>query len=140
MKQNKNVMKKNYKKDTITFDLELGSFNEYEDIISIIQQQIGHQLYKWDKATNEIEKGLTKLLEEKGQLTGREITDYCEGHNTNPTLWILRRQPEYEKIQYNIELLKKLQYSYDLYNYNCSTIEELHSNGAGLEYGLNWRP
>jgi hypothetical protein len=133
-------MKQNKRKDTITFDLELGSFNEYEDIIDLIQQQIGHKLYKWDKSTNEAEKGLTKLLETKGQLTGSEINDYCEEHNINPTMWILRRQPEYEKIQYHIELLKKLQYSYDLYNYNVSTIEELQSNGGGYEYGLNWRP
>ena len=132
-------MKKSNVKNTITFELELGSFNEYEDLIDLIQQQIGHKLYKWDKATNEAEQGLTKLLETKGKLTGSEINKYCEEHNINATMWIMRRQPEYEKIKYHIELLKKLQLSFDLYNYNCSTIEELQSNGE-FEYGLNWRP
>lgn len=106
--------------------------DEFEDIINLVRQQVVHELYKWQKETSEAERALTQHLDDVGSMSGEELTKWCEEHKVNLGLWLYRKQPQYQNYKYHLELLQKVQQSYDKWSYGPDY------DFDDFEYGLGW--
>jgi len=107
-------------------------YDEFADIIELVSTQVAYELHKLEKGCTEAELALCTELSKKGKMRGTEIEKFCNERNIHFGRWYMHIYPRYTKYNYHLELLQKMQQSYDKWNYGSDY------EPADFEYGLGW--
>ena len=118
-------------KSKIKLEFEIESFNELQEMVELVQQQVSHLWSVWDKKSTESQKMLMELIHNNPNELPTNLEDYFNDKD-EMVLFTLSTKDLYWKFINGLERLKQFQKAYDKFNYNMS--EPFEEN----RYGLHW--
>lgn len=118
-------------KSILKFTVELNNFNEAEELVEIVTNQVGHLWAQWDKRSTPDQKILMETLRKNPNTLPEDILTYFDSES-EMMVFMLRTKEYFWKYVNALERLKNLQKAYDKFNYNLS------EPFPEKNYGLHW--
>jgi hypothetical protein len=115
----------------LKFTVELNNYNEAEELVQLVTNQVGHLWAQWDKRSTPDQKILMETLRKNPNTLPEDILTYFDSES-EMMVFMLRTKEYFWNYVNALERLKDLQKAIDRCNYNSyEPFEEAH-------YGLHW--
>jgi hypothetical protein len=112
--------------------VELNDFNEVEELLQIVTNQVSHLWSRWDKHSTPDQKILMEMLKKNNNTLPSDIDTYFQD-KSDMMMFMLRTKDYFWNYINALERLTDLQKAVDKLNYNrLEPFEETN-------YGLHWQ-
>ena len=120
------------KVNKIKLVVELNDYNEVEELVQIVTNQVAHLWSKWDKVSTPGQKTLMEVLRKNPNTLPSDIDTYFN-NESEKMMFMLKTKEYYWSYINALERLKELQKAVDKSNYHrVEPFEETY-------YGLHWQ-